>query len=267
MAQAGCHTPGCFYTGSPLKSDAKPGVCTGTGGYIADAEIDEILKSPGRVKQQFLDGPSNSNILVYDDTEWVAYMDSKTKASRAALYKSLNMGGTTDWAVDLQAYVDAPKSVKSWSDFKSTVLLGQDPNKKDFKPTGNWSKIDCSSEAVRDLRWLTPSQRWKMLECDAAWKDAVDYWYEVGKGRHRSFPASISITFSGNNFAECSSLQLKANCDTTLQCDGFATDRTGAAGYEIMNSLVTIHQVRDSHHITACRVGQLQHSRVELTPI
>jgi chitinase len=40
-------------------------------------------------------------MIVYNDREWVAWMNDPTKARRTDFYKSLNFGGTSDWAVDL----------------------------------------------------------------------------------------------------------------------------------------------------------------------
>nr|GFD14088.1 hypothetical protein [Tanacetum cinerariifolium] len=41
MAQASCDSEGCAFTGSARVSNANPGRCTGVGGYIANAEINE----------------------------------------------------------------------------------------------------------------------------------------------------------------------------------------------------------------------------------
>ncbi|EWC44902.1 hypothetical protein DRE_00961 [Drechslerella stenobrocha 248] len=106
MAQAGCTGPNCPFTGP--NSGAKPGRCTETAGYIADAEIDEILKRNPSAKM-WLDKSSNSNIMVYDNTEWVAYMDGPNKAGRTTYYKGLQMGGVSDWAVDLQQFAPPSK--------------------------------------------------------------------------------------------------------------------------------------------------------------
>ncbi|KAH7116609.1 putative glycosyl hydrolase, family 18 [Dactylonectria estremocensis] len=103
MAQAGCTGPTCKFTGSPRVSNAAKGRCTNTAGYISDAEIQDIIDY-GKVTKQWTD--AGSNILVYNNTEWVAYMDEDTKASRAKLYASYNFAGTSDWAVDLQEFVD-----------------------------------------------------------------------------------------------------------------------------------------------------------------
>jgi chitinase len=40
-------------------------------------------------------------MIVYNDREWVAWMNDPTKARRTDYYKGLNFGGTSDWAVDL----------------------------------------------------------------------------------------------------------------------------------------------------------------------
>ncbi|PVI04199.1 glycoside hydrolase family 18 protein [Periconia macrospinosa] len=46
------------------------------------------------------DKDSDSDILVYDDCEWVSYMTDKTKQSRTNWVQGLNFGGTSDRAVD-----------------------------------------------------------------------------------------------------------------------------------------------------------------------
>lgn len=81
-------------------SNAALGECTGTGGYISNAELQDIIDAGGVT--QFRD--ADSDILVYGGTEWVSYMTDDTKASRETLYAGYNFAGTTDWAVDLQAY-------------------------------------------------------------------------------------------------------------------------------------------------------------------
>ncbi|GFG26431.1 killer toxin subunits alpha/beta [Aspergillus udagawae] len=103
MAEAGCTGPMCKFTGTSRISNAAKGRCTDTGGYISNAEINEIINS-GKVTKQWTD--VGSNFLVYNDTEWVAYMDDDMKAARAKFYDSYNFAGTTDWAVDLQEFKD-----------------------------------------------------------------------------------------------------------------------------------------------------------------
>lgn len=115
MTTAGCYTEMCTYTGP--SSGAYAGLCTQTAGYISNAEIAAIIAGNATVTDgtgnsvgitgtpyTYVDQNSNSNILVYDETQWVGYMDDTIKASRASLYRSYNFLGTADWAVDLQSF-------------------------------------------------------------------------------------------------------------------------------------------------------------------
>lgn len=99
MAQAGCDGEDCFFTGDNGNSNAAKGRCTDTSGYISNAEINQII-AQGRVNKRYT--KEGSNIMVYDNTEWVAWMDDAMKATRTEFYHSYNFLGTTDWAIDLQ---------------------------------------------------------------------------------------------------------------------------------------------------------------------
>ena len=72
MADPKCGGPKCTFLGDRLNSPAKEGRCTKTAGYIANAEIYEIIDSQ---EVALPDGPkirvthdraSNSDILIYD---------------------------------------------------------------------------------------------------------------------------------------------------------------------------------------------------------
>ncbi|KAI8160931.1 putative glycosyl hydrolase, family 18 [Colletotrichum sp. SAR 10_70] len=101
MTTAGCTGPMCTFAGTAKESPARKGTCTDTAGYISNAEINEIIAQGGNIKTYMEAG---SDILVYDDYEWVAYMDDVTKLGRENAYKAFNFAGTTDWAVDLQEF-------------------------------------------------------------------------------------------------------------------------------------------------------------------
>jgi hypothetical protein len=66
MAQDGCWGPMCEFTGSKTQSDATPGRCTKTPGYLAVAEINEIIKLFGGDTQMFHDHESNTDVLLYE---------------------------------------------------------------------------------------------------------------------------------------------------------------------------------------------------------
>jgi chitinase len=103
MTTPGCYTEMCTYTGPA--SGAFPGPCTQTAGYLANGEIDDIIAANSSGMLQYLDD-SYSNILVYNETQWVSYMDDENKHSRALMYMGYNFGGVSDWAVDLQPATD-----------------------------------------------------------------------------------------------------------------------------------------------------------------
>jgi len=63
MADDGCSGPLCDFTGSRTHSDAKPGRCTETSGYISNAEINEIIGRGG--SKHFHDGDSNTDVIIY----------------------------------------------------------------------------------------------------------------------------------------------------------------------------------------------------------
>ncbi|MBE3046703.1 hypothetical protein IMZ48_30060, partial [Candidatus Bathyarchaeota archaeon] len=110
MADPSCTGPECFFLGDEITSPALQGRCTKTGGYLANAEIDEMLGGIERrdgSARTWLDANSNSRIMVDGDL-WVSYMDDDLKASRSQAYQRYNMGGTIDWAVDLTEFHSPP---------------------------------------------------------------------------------------------------------------------------------------------------------------
>lgn len=106
----------CEFTGTRTRSDANPGRCTKTPGYLAYAEITEILARADGVTS-FHDGASNTDVILYKG-DYVSYMTPTTKDTRRNDWKALNFAGTIDWAVDLQSFThddmnlapDRPKS-------------------------------------------------------------------------------------------------------------------------------------------------------------
>ncbi|KAE8306364.1 hypothetical protein BDV41DRAFT_585895 [Aspergillus transmontanensis] len=120
MTEPGCSDPMCKYVGP--ESAAKPGKCTTTAGYISDAEINRILEENPTTKKTY-DVSSDSSILVYDSTEWVAYMDTEIKRTRTEHYRQLNMGGISDWAVDLQSFANSPRGGNNSPENQTVVYV------------------------------------------------------------------------------------------------------------------------------------------------
>lgn len=65
MQTSGCTGPDCLFTGSATASDATPGRCTATGGYISNAEILEIIDENDSVITWY-DDDTATDYLVYD---------------------------------------------------------------------------------------------------------------------------------------------------------------------------------------------------------
>lgn len=242
MADPGCWGPNCLFTGDRLNSQAAKGVCTGTAGYIADAEIGEIMngnsRAAGRVVTSFVDASSNSDILVYDDGEWVSWMSPSTKKTRAALYSAWGMGGTTDWASDLQTYHDVPSPVDSWASFKQLVMGGFDP-KLDTR-TGNWTELTCTAEhMVHDTKY-TPSERWKAMDGDGAWNDVRSIYEKTDKPNGVSFIKSAIGTLKADTECEVSVL---AKCDAIGCPDGANGPLSGPVAKLVWNSLAEITEM------------------------
>jgi chitinase len=129
MVDSSCTGVMCKFSGSPKISNADPGYCTDTPGYISNAEIAEL--SENDEVQKWFDVESSSNILTFNGT-WVAYMDDDQKDSRINWIKGLNFGGTTDWAVDLQEYHNSP----NWTD-------GEDFDYPSFRCDKTYDNLDA----------------------------------------------------------------------------------------------------------------------------
>ncbi|KAL5337697.1 hypothetical protein BJX70DRAFT_409027 [Aspergillus crustosus] len=256
MADPACHGPDCLYTGDQLNSNALKGKCTSTAGYLADAEIEEILADPKRVNQHFVDPTSHSDILVYDNTEWVGYMGSDTKNTRSKMYRSWGLGGTTDWATDLQTYNKVPAPALSWASFRSMAMAGQDP-KADHSRNGNWTDFGCDHEMIVDATSYLPEERWATLGADAAWQDVVRIWKDTDSNRPGiQFMQSVSTTLHMGAQAHCG--QLTSDSCVTKDCPiGANDDTSGPAAQLIWNSLVEVHKLHADFHDTLFEVATL----------
>jgi Glycosyl hydrolases family 18 len=196
MTQAGCDGPMCTYTGKV--SGAKEGRCTGTSGYLADAEIKEIINS-GRATKQYLEPYSNSDIIVYDQLEWVAYMSPSTKTLRASLYQALNFAGTTDWAIDLEDFVE---------DLRPRPTPG--PN------TASWRTKNCNDPGVTNIH-QDPSARWNSVGAGDAWDAAIQYWKGIRDNRPPNTPIytfsqEVSTFFNSSEWMKCGHVSETSGC-------------------------------------------------------
>ncbi|KAK6499976.1 hypothetical protein TWF481_010333 [Arthrobotrys musiformis] len=254
MEKPGCWGPNCKFTGTRLQSHATPGRCTGTGGYIADAEINEIIRGTGpngksRVVTQFLDPGSNTDILVYDNNQWVGYMSAATKQTRTAIYKRLGMAGTTDWAVDLQEFHTPPRPVKDWPAFIALAASGANP-KQDTTTIGKWRSFQCTHPAIVKPSEWTPSERWKVLDADSAWKEVVTKWFNTDRHNRRTFIQSAAETLRmGGDYACDTFEEGEDKCHSASECEkGLDGPESGPAASLIWASLTKIHRMHHAYY-------------------
>jgi hypothetical protein len=246
MTDPNCYGDTCTFTG-PL-SGATPGRCTGVAGTLSNAEIKEIIQSPTRVQHNILDPKSQTNILVYDNNQWVGWMEPDIVANRISIYQGFNMGGSSTWAVDLDEYMPPP--IPQGVDyFIRQIKTGGNPFAQGNR-TGNWTSATCDDPGVQGKRVFTPVQRWYMLDCENAWSDALDVWRNLDKPLTTvNFTTSITDTLHVRQKSGCSSLADNSanNCNVGVECNdavGSGSGDAGISGYEVYNSLISIHQVR-----------------------
>jgi hypothetical protein len=256
MEQPGCWGPTCKFTGTRLESHATPGRCTGTAGYIADAEINEIInggsgsKRQSRVVTHFLDPSSNSDILVYDNDQWVGYMSEKTKGVRAALYAGLGMAGTTDWASDLQEFREVPPPSKDWPAFISKAVSGQNPKEDTTTTIGNWKSFTCEHPVIASpyIEGHPPSMRWKAVDTDSAWREVVAKWFNTDSKNFMTFSQSVEQTLKAGAALSCESF-LADNCHGPIYCPAGANGAlSGPAAGFILISLTRIHEMHHGYY-------------------
>ncbi|KAJ3496240.1 hypothetical protein NLG97_g2808 [Lecanicillium saksenae] len=106
MAVPGCWGPMCEFTGTREQSDAYPGRCTGTRGYISEAEMKEIQNWGQEKIELFHDADSNTDVMIRSD-DYISYMSDITKETRRKDWVGLNFGGTVNWAIDLKNFGEA----------------------------------------------------------------------------------------------------------------------------------------------------------------
>lgn len=257
MAQAGCDGPNCKYTGGRLSSTAKKGECTDTAGYISNAEISKIIKDGGRVNKKYIDKGSHSNILVYDNTEWVAYMDADIRNARTRIYKAQGMGGTTNWATDLESFNDPPKGVKDWANFRLQIKSGNNPLHSGDR-NGNWTELSCDSDVYTEIYDYTPKERWLGMDANDAWKDIVDDWKDHRKEYpDDSFTRYVAYLTGGPTRAECGEIRSGSGCRDYKDCKEFDNDKSGPAAALIWNSFVSISSLYAQYHESLVAVSAL----------
>ncbi|CAI7608393.1 unnamed protein product [Penicillium viridicatum] len=271
MTDGSCYGPECTFGGTSSDSTATPGPCTNTAGYISDAEISDIISGSNsttrkradssRVNQNFYDKDSDSQILVYDGNQWVAYMTPDILASRTSRYKGMSLGGTTNWATDLETFHEVPGNMATWDEYLLNIKSGINPQSLAVDPssvTGNWTKLDCTNIAVVSVLNMTAEERWAELDGPNAWADVINAWNNLDKKTGTHLSRSISASINGPELSNCGVLDETSNCITILKCnDIYPTTGSGPAAYELWNSLVYVHEIYGTFHNSLVQTAAL----------
>ncbi|KAK4150040.1 hypothetical protein C8A00DRAFT_46482 [Chaetomidium leptoderma] len=245
MVNTNCRGPMCEYTGTASTSNALPGPCTETEGYISNAEINKFIGVGDVGVQTFYDTASRSNIAIINGT-WVAYMDSSEKAARAGLYQNWNLGGTSDWAHDLDHFTALERKTSG------PILTSRFTKKGVTGGSTRWYDLSCSIEAVTTAD-MERKQKWEGVKADEAWADAVKA-YATRERDTGSFSSwVIGKFFRGDQGVDCGTTLPASQClvrqgtcyDKDNKPHNLATnppERTGPAGMFIANSFVKLEE-------------------------
>ncbi|KAI9146931.1 symbiotic chitinase [Paramyrothecium foliicola] len=126
LADPACTTPGCQFS-----SGAKPGVCTGTSGYLAHYEIQDIIgKNKKRGITPIHDKEAAVKYMTWDNDQWISYDDKDTFEQKIKWADSIGFAGSLIWASDLDDYeFSAHKALTGNTNLKSATkkLLDQGP--------------------------------------------------------------------------------------------------------------------------------------------
>lgn len=161
MTSPGCTTEQCTYAGP--ESKATSGRCTKTAGYISNAEIQDILaKNP--TARQIPDPSDIADILVYDSVQRVSYMSDESKKKREHLYRMLNFGGTSDWAISL--------------DDSDLVPEGLEIGANETFPSPQFAvviKLHSSCKPYKDILWETWKDAGELAAAPMEWSRKNKY--------------------------------------------------------------------------------------------
>ncbi|KAL1954115.1 hypothetical protein VTO42DRAFT_1739 [Malbranchea cinnamomea] len=216
--EPGCYGPMCRYVGE--ESAAAPGRCTGERGYVSNAEINEIMVKKANA-QWWRDEDSDSDIIVYDDTEWVAFMNDQNRWARTNKYLALNFGGTSDWAVDLKRFspeeggTDDPQPIEE----------------------GAWKHIPCTLPAVEAVD-MDSRKRWTESGAAAAWDELKKAWKNrPSDKKNMEFTIFAGYYYRGGEEMRCGDVIDDNGCKDTWLCRDFeGIDNTGPGAYLLYNA-------------------------------
>jgi hypothetical protein len=234
MTTAGCTSADCTWS---VGGDAGP--CTDTIGYISNAEINQIL-SENPSAEQLYDDDSDTNILVYNDTQWVGYMTYSTKVERETLYQMYSFGGSTEWAVDLESYSLDDDNGDGWEPISKQVGVDPEPMCTN-KNASYWRCIECvNSSSSTIVNQLVQADKWTMSYTDEAVSDAIS-WYDsdpLDIPNSDSWTSTVAQYLGYDADYDCGQIGSDSTtCNTDFACSDSADDTMPLASLWILTTM------------------------------
>lgn len=137
-----------------------------------------------------------------------------------------------------------------WKDVKQNLFASGSPSCDEERRTGSWVDVQCDDVSWSSTTKYTPEERWKAVDGNSAWDDAMYRWRNCDRpGGNVAFSSSISNFFHSLEGPACDFIVDRRNCNAE-QCHAHnddstpASEVTGAGSYLVWNSLVRVHQVR-----------------------
>ncbi|RBQ87190.1 hypothetical protein FVER53263_20411 [Fusarium verticillioides] len=149
----------------------------------------------------------------------------------------------------------SPKDLFSISLLLSFVVtspvpsIGHDDSETGFSLLRNrqlsWSQATCSVKEITDASYK-PNLRWDAVDARSAWSAVANSWNSKASLENQNtlpFPMTVSNFFHGPEHMNCQDVG-DGTCNTMIQCD----DTSFPAGYLILNSFVSIHQIHQNRY-------------------
>ncbi|KAI5458365.1 hypothetical protein BGZ63DRAFT_456971 [Mariannaea sp. PMI_226] len=111
--------------------------------------------------------------------------------------------------------------------------------------TPEWQKKQCTQKEITDASYL-PEVRWASVNSTQAWADLTNSWNNDAPGADQiqlPFPEFASNFFNGPEHMNCQDIG-DTTCSAMIECD----DTNHPAGYLILNSFASLHQIHQTRY-------------------
>ncbi|KAI5460174.1 hypothetical protein BGZ63DRAFT_455688 [Mariannaea sp. PMI_226] len=112
-------------------------------------------------------------------------------------------------------------------------------------PQSDWGTVQCTVKEIADASY-SPDVRWAAVDSEHAWQAVTNSWNNDAPDAGQvflPFPMMVSNFFHGPEHLNCQDIG-DGTCNTMIQC----SDTNHPAGYLIINSFVSIHQIHQNRY-------------------